>query len=98
MKPYLLSPKAEQDIEAIWDYTEANWGMSQAEVYLNSIRTALSGLCDKTFLSQSAEHIRQGYRRAIVGSHNIFFKDDKDAIIVIRILHQRMHTGRLLDD
>lgn len=98
MKAQLLSPKAKQDIERIWDYTEEKWGVSQAEFYINSIPKILDGLCDGAVVSQSAAQIRDGYRKVLIGSHVIFFKENANSIEVIRILHQRMHTTHLFEE
>ncbi|WP_413785976.1 type II toxin-antitoxin system RelE/ParE family toxin [Agrobacterium sp. rho-13.3] len=95
MKRYVLSPKARCDLNLIWDYAEETWGVAQAEVYLASIQKTLIGLCDRTVISQSANHIRENYRKISVGSHIIFFKENNDIVEVVRILHQRMHTSRL---
>ncbi len=95
MRTYRLTPKAQIDLELIWDYTEKNWGVLQAEVYVQSIRKTLDGLADGSIISQSAEHIRTDYRKSLIGSHVVFFKENNDAIEVIRILHHRMDTSRL---
>jgi len=35
-----------------------------------------------------------GLRRALVGSHVVFFREDEAAVTVVRVLHQRMDVGR----
>lgn len=95
MRAYRLTPMAQIDLELIWDYTEKSWGVSQAEVYVQSIRKTLEGLADGSVISQSAEHIRKKYRKSLIGSHIIFFKENNDAVEVVRILHHRMDTSRL---
>lgn len=95
MKTYLLTPKAQIDLELIWDYTEKNWGVLQAEIYVHLIRKTIEGLTDGSIISQSAEHVRTDYRKTLAGSHVIFFKENSRTVNVVRILHQRMDTGRL---
>ncbi len=95
MKALLLTPKARSDIEAIWDYTVDNWGTNQAEVYIKAIQKTLEGLADSSTISQSAESIRKNYRKTIIGSHTVFFKETNAAIEVVRILHHRMSLARL---
>lgn len=88
---YVLSPLAQADLSGIWDYTCSRWGMGQADDYVLAIRSACEGLANARLAGQSAEHVRAGYRKQIVGSHLLFFrKTSPDVIDVVRILHQRM--------
>ncbi|NIF54857.1 type II toxin-antitoxin system RelE/ParE family toxin [Burkholderia sp. Ax-1724] len=99
MRAYVLSPAAERDLDDIWDYTVARWGEAQAERYILSIESTVVGLADGTQPSLSAEDIRRGYRKALVGMHVVFFRESATLIDVIRILHQQMDIpGRLGDD
>jgi toxin ParE1/3/4 len=90
MKRVVFSPAAEQDLEAIWDYTAEKWGLSQAERYIRIIQDTVAGLSAGTQVTQSAEDIRPGYRKVLVGMHVLFFKATADAIDIVRILHQQM--------
>ena len=68
--------------------------MRQAERYIRMIQDTIVGLTDGTQPSQSASHIRSGYRSVLVGTHILFFKDTDDVIDVVRILHQRMDPSQ----
>ncbi|WP_395065465.1 type II toxin-antitoxin system RelE/ParE family toxin [Paraburkholderia silvatlantica] len=96
MRAYVLSPAAERDLDDIWDYTVAKWGEAQAERYILNIESTVAGLVDGTQPSLSAEDVRKGYRKALVGMHVVFFRESTAVIDVIRILHQQMDIpGRL---
>lgn len=95
MRTYRLTPKAQADLEHIWDYSQKNWGISQAEIYVQAIRRTLEALVEGAIIPQPAEHIRKNYLKTPVGSHIVFFRQDDHGIEVIRILHQRMDTSRL---
>lgn len=98
MKGYLLSPMAVADLSDIWDYTEREWGQKQAERYVLNIRDACENLASGHQKGRSAEHIRAGYRRQIVGAHVLFFRLTVDGFIdIVRILHQRMDLATHLD-
>ena len=92
---YLLSPLALADLSDIWDYSYGNWGADQADTYVLAIHAACEALA-KTLAKgclggQSAEHIRAGYRKYLIGSHVIFFKyQTRETVEVVRILNQRM--------
>jgi toxin ParE1/3/4 len=92
---YLLTPLALADISDIWDYSYSNWGANQADTYVLAIHTACEELAQTSAKGrpggQSAEHIRAGYRKYLVGSHVIFFRCQAcDSVEVVRVLNQRM--------
>lgn len=96
MSSFLLSPAAQADLDGIWDYTVKRWGQDQAITYIRSIRDACQELAAGTRISRLVD-IRDGYRKAPVGSHVLFFKTtDIGQIAIIRILHQRMDVNRHL--
>jgi toxin ParE1/3/4 len=96
VKDFVLSPAAELDLDDVWDYSAENWGLNQAERYIRMIQDTIIGLAQGTQPSQSAGHVRAGYRRVLVGSHVVFFKETSELIDVIRILHQRMDPSQHL--
>ena len=96
MASYALSPAAQADLDSIWDYTAGHWGELQAEVYVRRIQAACEALSDGALVSQSAENIRAGYRRAAVGSHVLFFRYQAGVVEIIRILHRSMDVERHL--
>lgn len=98
---YLLSPLALADLSDIWDYSYGNWGADQADAYVLAIHTACEDLAQTLAKGrpggQSAEHIRMGYRKRLVGSHVIFFRHQPhDTVEVVRILNQRMDVSARL--
>ncbi|RZF26518.1 type II toxin-antitoxin system RelE/ParE family toxin [Paraburkholderia sp. UYCP14C] len=90
MKALVFSPAAEDGLDNIWGYSVEDWGQRQAERYIRMIQDTVIGLTDSTQPSQSAQHVRSGYRKVLVGTHVLFFKEDEHLIDVIRILHLRM--------
>ncbi|WP_027132576.1 type II toxin-antitoxin system RelE/ParE family toxin [Geminicoccus roseus] len=96
MSGFLLSPAAQVDLDGIWEYTAKRWGQDQAVTYIRSIRDACQELAAGIRISRPVD-IRDGYRKASVGSHVLFFKNtDTGQIAIIRILHQRMDVNRHL--
>lgn len=92
---YLLSPLALADLSDIWDYGYSNWGADQADAYVLAIHAGCEALAQTLAKGrpggQSAEHIRKGYRKYLIGSHVIFFRcKTGDVVEVVRILSQRM--------
>lgn len=97
MTRYFLTPAAQADLSDIWDFTSERWGQDQAERYVLQIRTAASDLAHGRKPSRSAADIRSDYRKCLVGSHVVYFRDANDGIAIIRILHQSMDPNAHLD-
>ena len=93
MAEFRLSPRAQHDLESIFDYTVAQWGLPQAIRY---IEAACAALAQAPLQSQNCATIKQGYRRRNVEQHAIYFRQTAYGIAVIRILHQRMDQVRHL--
>lgn len=96
MAEFQLSPKAQRDLDEIFDYTVARWGLEQALRYDRLIEAACAELANAPLLAESYAHIRPGYRRRSIEHHAIYFKQTRTGIAIIRILHQRMDSGRHL--
>jgi toxin ParE1/3/4 len=96
MAEFRLSPAAQDDLEAVFEYTLREWGLDQALRYTDLIEQNCAELAEGPLLAQSCDAIRPGYRRRTVGRHVIYFKQAEYGIAVIRILHQRMDTARHL--
>lgn len=91
-----LSPEAERDLESIWFYTFDNWGVSQADRYIDEFSAVLDQLSHHPNLGASCDHIRENYRRFPFARHVIYYRDTEFGISVVRILHQRMSPIRHL--
>ena len=46
MAEYRLSPAAERDLEGIWKYTRAEWGLEQAERYIDLLTAVFQVLAE----------------------------------------------------
>lgn len=92
----VFTPRAIDDIDHIYDYTETQWGIEQAEKYIFELRSACHSLAGTPRPGRSAAAIRRHYFVLGCGSHNIFFREDNARIVIVRILHNRMDPGRHL--
>jgi len=96
MAEYRLSPAAERDLEGIWKYTRAEWGVEQAERYTDLLTAAFLVLAESPKSAPACDHIRQGYRRRNIERHMIYFRMTDYGIAIIRVLHERMDAPRHL--
>ncbi len=96
MAEYRLSPRAQRDLDGIFDYTVARWGLPQAIRYTDRIEAASADLAEAPQRSQDCGNIRARYRRRNVERHVIYFRPTRYGIAVARILHQSMNAARHL--
>lgn len=93
----MLSPAAQADLGAIWDYTCERWGDSQAENYVRDLQRAIERIVHNPLIGRSCDEVREGYRRHAVGSHTLYYRIVRpDLIDVVRILHKRMDVDQHL--
>lgn len=94
-KTYLLTPRAEGDLQEIWLYTFRNWSADQADTYLTTIFDAFSNLAAGNATGRTVD-IRDGYFKYPAGSHLIFYRTTETGLVIVRVLHQRMDVDRHL--
>ena len=89
-------PKAKKDLEKIWLYSYKNWGIIQADQYLDEMELTCCELANSSKKGQSVGYIRKGYYRYHIQKHYIYFRKTKEGIEVIRLLHERMKPEKHL--
>jgi toxin ParE1/3/4 len=93
---FVVSPRAQADIDDIWEYTVGRWGTRQAETYLRLIKEAVEAVATDPRAGRTCDDVRPGYRKYLVGSHVLFYRVTATAVVVVRILHQRVDVERHL--
>ena len=89
-KNVCISPKAIQDLENIFKYSDANFGRTRANKYIRDLNIAFNKLAKEPSLGFDCNDINQNLLAYKVISHLIFFKTSLNGITVIRVLHQSM--------
>ena len=69
--------KAEQDLISIWLYSFENFGITQADKYLDQIGVALHNIAQNPDIGVNCGSIRLGCRKCQVKEHTIFYKVEK---------------------
>lgn len=96
MPAVVFSAAAEDDLVSIADYTRRTWGEAQADRYMSAIEDCCLHLAQNPRLGRACEEIRPGLRRMEEGLHVIFYRQRGKAIVVSRVLHQKMRPeGRI---
>jgi plasmid stabilization system protein ParE len=68
MKGYVLSPRAQKDIDDIWEYTVEHWNVRQAEIYLRQIQRAIEIVAAEPKIAWDIGNIRRGRTCCFFGS------------------------------
>jgi toxin ParE1/3/4 len=96
MARYVLSPRAQSDLDEIWNYTIRQWGVVQADRYILDLVSAIETAAANPRSGHACDEIRPGYFKLPSGSHVVFDKIAGEKIDVIRVLHRRMDFDRHL--
>ena len=92
----VLRPRARRDLTEIWNYTEREWSVDQAETYTRDLMSAIERLALQPGLGSDRSDVRPGLRKLMAGSHAIYYFHDDRVLRVSRILHVRMDVERAL--
>lgn len=87
---YILRKLAEQDLEEIWFYTFNQWGIDQADTYLNSIMSRFESLARQPGLGRKRDEVAEGYFSYPTGEHVIFYMISNDVVDIVGIPHHSM--------
>ncbi len=87
---YQFTDRAEHDLEGIIDYTVQEWGVSQANTYLDGMESRAQPLAENPDLGTPRETISAGLFSFPYGSHILYYKKHARDIVIVRVLHQHM--------
>ena len=95
MLKWRLSEEAQRDMSEIRAFTRREWGTTQSDRYIKSLREKIGLLAQnpRIGLDRSADLGRK-IRSVFAGSHTIYYDFDAENLTVHSILHQAMtpHT------
>jgi toxin ParE1/3/4 len=89
-----FSPKAQSDLDSIWNYSAENWGLDRAEAYIRQIQGACEALYADPRLGRRCDDIRPDYLKIASGSHVLFYREQSEVIEIVRILYETMDFER----
>ncbi|HUY93976.1 MAG TPA: type II toxin-antitoxin system RelE/ParE family toxin [Terracidiphilus sp.] len=96
MHSYRLTIEADKDIDEIGSYTTATWGWRQAGRYLSRIEDGLELLLRNPSIGRASDAIRPGLRRFEIGHHVVFYVEEDEGILIVRVLHERMLPAKYI--
>lgn len=92
---YRIRAFAKADLEAIWLYTCEQWGVAQADTYIQALIQRFDWLAKNPTLGKSRDDIKQGYFCFPEGMYLVFYILNEQGIKnkqveIIGIPHQQM--------
>ena len=87
---YSIRALARADLEEIWVFTFEEWGLEQADKYLNSLFSRFEWLSRNPYTGKDRDDIKNGYYCFPEGMHLVFYTMTEDGIDIIGIPHQNM--------
>lgn len=91
-----LSAEAQKDLRAIWEYSRSNWGLQQADLYLDQILLRIGWLPSNSTLWRSRPELGKSVYSYPEQRHVIVFRRAGSVLFISRLLHQRMDPSHLI--
>ena len=93
MAEAILSPEASAGLDNILIYGLTHHGEVPAAAYLRGFNAAFKRLEDYPFSGQIDEET--GFRRWHHRSHRIFYRVDRDVVLIVRIIHHSRDVNEI---
>ena len=93
---YRLTPKAEEDLAAIWRLSAETWSAAQSDTYLDTLVATIDTIVAMPPLARERREFDPPVRIHSTAEHVIIYLVDGDVIVVIRILGGRQNLRAML--
>ncbi|MEQ1704796.1 MAG: type II toxin-antitoxin system RelE/ParE family toxin [Rickettsiales bacterium] len=94
----IIQPRAEMDLDDIWQFTFERWDATQANTYLEQLDLGFQQLAKNPKLGKPCDDIRAGYRSLHMNRHIAFYRLQARQVIIVRVLHERMDIWQHFED
>ena len=94
MVDFKLSKKADEDLANLYEYGIVNFGVEHAASYFLELNNKFQFIIENTELGKPADELFRGLRRMAFKSHVIFYLEQEDHILIVRVLRQEMDFYR----
>ena len=91
-----ITPKAEQDLSEIFEYTFHKWGIIQAEKYQDELFNSMQLILENKEIGKAYPYFKREYRKLHINRHLIFYKIESKNCIIVRILHDSVDIRKQL--
>lgn len=94
---YRLTPKAEDDLEAIWRYGAETWSPDQADIYIDTLTTTIEIIVAMPTIARERLDFDPPVRIHPAAEHLIIYCIAADEILIVRILGGRQNWRAMLE-
>jgi toxin ParE1/3/4 len=98
MANFNLTPRAKEDLRAIWHYTRDTWGEAQADRYVSTLYERFGWLAENPASGKPRADIHEGYHSFPQGKHLVFYLRFDGYIDIIGVPHQSMDVVDYFDE
>jgi len=93
MTEYRVSKRAIANLNNIYLYGIEQFGRPQALAYQVELEDCFAMLARHPRIGRTSPTIRPGMRRHEHGSHVILYREEKDGVLIVAVLHSRSIRG-----
>ena len=90
------STKAEEDLTGIWLYSLQEWGIEQADKYVDELNVGFARLETNPEPGRSRDDLRPGYLSLLLNEHIAYYIISQSVVRIVRVLHSSMDPDRHL--
>lgn len=84
---YILSQEADFDLEEIFEYSYAEFGLNQAIKYLGEIDDVFINIVNTPEIGRTRNELKKGLYSMPIGMHIIFYRILTDHVRIVRVLY-----------
>ncbi|WP_417527496.1 type II toxin-antitoxin system RelE/ParE family toxin [Marinomonas shanghaiensis] len=77
----------------MWQYNYEEWGVAQADNYLNEMSELINKLALSPKLGRSADDILAGIRKIHFRHHLVLYQTSQTKLEIVSVLHERMDVA-----
>ncbi len=92
----VIAPAAKNDLKEIYQYGLRQWGQSQSESYLSTIKKQFWLLTQQPLMGTERPELLPDTRSLSIESHTLFYRVSANRVEIIRVLHCRQDPQRNL--
>jgi toxin ParE1/3/4 len=86
MAEYRISNSAKEDLIRIHHFGVQKFGVTQADKYFGSFFDCFEIIAQRPFSFQSADYIKEAYRRCPCGSDTVYYRIDDNMVEIMAIV------------
>jgi toxin ParE1/3/4 len=84
---YILSQEADFDLEEIFEYSYAEFGLNQAIKYLGEIDDVFIKIVNTPEIGRTRNELKKGLYNVPIGMHIVFYTILTDHVRIVRVLY-----------